>query len=59
MELSIAIRTAVLRDGTAWYGTGGGITLASDPEEEWRESVAKAGPFLRATGGAALKEEPM
>jgi para-aminobenzoate synthetase component I len=49
-ELSVAIRTAVLRDGHASYGTGGGITLASDPEAEWKESEDKAAAFLRALG---------
>jgi para-aminobenzoate synthetase component I len=48
-ELSVAIRTAVLRDGVARYGTGGGITLASDPEAEWQETLDKAAAFLRAT----------
>ncbi len=50
VELSIAIRTAVVAGGEAWYGTGGGITLASDPGEEWRESLAKARAFLQAMG---------
>jgi anthranilate/para-aminobenzoate synthase component I len=48
-ELSIAIRTAVVRDGRAFYGTGGGITLASDPAAEWEETLIKAEAFLRAT----------
>ncbi len=50
LDLSIAIRTAVLRDGWVRYGTGGGITLASDPEAEWQESRDKATAFLRALG---------
>jgi para-aminobenzoate synthetase component I len=49
MELSISIRTAVLARGIAWYGTGGGITLASDPEAEWQESLVKARAFFHAT----------
>jgi para-aminobenzoate synthetase component I len=56
-ELSIAIRTAVVADGHAWYGTGGGVTLASDPEAEWQESLAKAAPFLRALGGGEAKRQ--
>jgi para-aminobenzoate synthetase component 1 len=47
-ELSVAIRTAVLRDGRAHYGTGGGITLASNPEAEWAETEDKARAFLQA-----------
>jgi para-aminobenzoate synthetase component I len=49
VELSIAIRTAVLRAGVAHYGTGGGITLASEPRAEWEESLQKARAFLEAT----------
>jgi para-aminobenzoate synthetase component I len=50
LTLSVAIRTAVLREGWACYGVGGGITLASDPAAEWRESLAKALPFLQVVG---------
>jgi len=48
MEFSVAIRTAVIRDGWAHYGTGGGITLQSDPSAEWEETIDKAAAFLRA-----------
>jgi anthranilate/para-aminobenzoate synthase component I len=48
LELSVAIRTAVVRGGYASYGTGGGITLASVAPEEWHESELKAAPFLSA-----------
>ena len=51
LELSVAIRTAVVRGGYATYGTGGGITLASVASEEWRESELKAAPFLGALEG--------
>jgi len=54
MELSIAIRTATLSGHVARYGVGGGITLASDPEAEWQESMDKAAPFvevIREAGG--------
>jgi para-aminobenzoate synthetase component 1 len=50
MKLSVGIRTAVVRDGYATYGTGGGITLASVADDEWRESEVKAWPFRRALG---------
>jgi para-aminobenzoate synthetase component I len=55
MELSIPIRTATCREGRIHYGTGGGITLASDPGEEWRETEDKARAFLRAVG---LEDDP-
>jgi para-aminobenzoate synthetase component I len=57
LEFSVAIRTAVVRDGWAAYGTGGGITLASDPQEEWRESLDKAVPFLEAVARDAARGE--
>jgi para-aminobenzoate synthetase len=48
VDLSIVIRTAVLRDGVATVGSGGAITVRSDPEEEWREMLLKAQPMLSA-----------
>ncbi|MCW2980730.1 MAG: pabB [Solirubrobacterales bacterium] len=48
VDLSIVIRTAVLRDGVATVGSGGAITVRSDPEEEWREMLLKAAPVLDA-----------
>ena len=53
MELSIAIRTATLGGGVASYGAGGGITLDSDPEGEWLETLDKARPFLELAGEGA------
>ena len=52
VDLSVAIRTAVLHDGWAWYGTGGGIVADSDPDEEWEEAMTKARAFFTATGTA-------
>lgn len=46
--LSVAIRTATLRDGVATYGAGGGIVADSDPDDEVAESLDKAVAFLRA-----------
>jgi para-aminobenzoate synthetase len=48
VDLSIVIRTAVLRDGVATVGSGGAITVRSDPEDEWREMLLKARPILSA-----------
>jgi para-aminobenzoate synthetase component 1 len=56
LELSVAIRTAVVRGGYATYGTGGGITLASVAPEEWRESELKAAPFLSALEASSQAE---
>jgi len=48
--LSVAIRTATLRDATATYGAGGGIVADSDPSDEVAESLDKAVAFLAAVG---------
>jgi para-aminobenzoate synthetase component I len=50
MDLSVAIRTAVVTDGVASYGTGGGIVADSTPDAEYAEAMAKAAAFLAATG---------
>ena len=52
LDLSVAIRTAVLDGGVASYGTGGGIVADSTPEAEYDEAMAKAAAFLTATGTA-------
>ena len=49
-ELSITIRTAVVRDGTAWFHVGAGIVADSKPEAEYDETLAKAGGLLAALG---------
>jgi para-aminobenzoate synthetase component 1 len=53
VDLSVAIRTAVVHDGQAWYGAGGGIVADSDVDAEWDEAMAKAAPFFTATGTTA------
>ncbi len=47
-QLSITIRTAVLRDGRAWFHTGAGIVADSIPEAEYEETLAKAAGLLTA-----------
>ncbi len=42
LELSMAIRTATIRDRVAHYFTGGGIVWGSDPEREVEETKWKA-----------------
>jgi len=48
MDLAIAIRTAVLKDGTLYAQVGAGIVHDSVPENEWRETISKASAVLRA-----------
>jgi len=49
-DLSVVIRTLVCARGRAWVHAGGGIVADSDPADEWRETLHKARPLLRALG---------
>ena len=49
-DLSVAIRTMVIRDGIATFNVGGGITIDSDPHSEYDESFLKAKALLAALG---------
>jgi anthranilate synthase component 1 len=48
MDMAIAIRTALLRDGVAQVQAGGGIVADSDPDAESLESMNKSFAPLRA-----------
>jgi len=41
MDLSIAIRTAVVHDGRLTFSVGGGVVYDSDPEKEFEETLVK------------------
>ena len=51
MDMAIAIRTAVLRDGVAYVQAGGGLVADSDPVAEEQECRNKAAAVLRADRG--------
>ncbi|RZS82881.1 anthranilate synthase component 1 [Motilibacter rhizosphaerae] len=51
-DTAIAIRTAVLRDGTAYVSAGAGIVADSDPATEDAECRHKAAAVLRAVAAA-------
>jgi aminodeoxychorismate synthase component I len=51
IDLSVAIRTAVIRDQTMTFNVGGGIVIDSDPESEYDETLTKAKALLAAIGG--------
>lgn len=48
LQLSVAIRTMTIRDDEAVFNVGGGITIESDPESEYDESLLKAKALLKA-----------
>ena len=48
MDLAIAIRTAVVKDGRIYVQAGAGIVADSDPDSEWQETLNKAKAQLRA-----------
>ncbi|HET7629266.1 MAG TPA: anthranilate synthase component I [Bacillales bacterium] len=48
IDSCIAIRTMVIKDGTAYVQAGGGVVADSDPELEWEESRNKAKALLKA-----------
>ncbi|HEX5540785.1 MAG TPA: aminodeoxychorismate synthase component I [Micromonospora sp.] len=51
LDLSIVIRTAVVRDGAASFGVGGAITAKSDHEQEFEETLVKASvPYFGLRG---------
>jgi len=48
MDLAIAIRTAVVKDGMLYSQAGAGIVADSVPDNEWLESLNKARAVVRA-----------
>ena len=65
MDTCIALRTAVVMDGTMYVQAGGGIVADSDPNAEFEESRNKAKALIRAAEEAvrfaaepAISNEP-
>jgi anthranilate synthase component 1 len=48
MDTCIALRTALIKDGTMYVQAGGGVVADSDPEAEFQESVNKSRALMRA-----------
>ncbi len=53
LDMAIAIRTAVIKDGTAHVQAGAGIVADSVPTAEFEETVNKAAAALRAVATAS------
>lgn len=53
MELSVAIRTMIEKNGKIYFQTGGGIVADSDPEKEYKETLVKAKAMIQALSRGA------
>jgi anthranilate synthase component 1 len=53
MDVAIAIRTAVVKDGKLHVQAAAGVVADSDPQSEWQETRHKARAILRAAELAA------
>ncbi len=54
MDICIALRTAVIKDGTLYIQAGGGVVYDSDPEAEFIETVNKTRALTQAARDAGL-----
>jgi len=52
MDICIALRTGVIRDGTLYVQAGGGVVHDSDPEAEHLETVNKSKALIQAARDA-------
>jgi anthranilate synthase component 1 len=48
MDMAIAIRPAVIKDGTVYVQAGAGVVADSVPALEWDETMNKARAIFRA-----------
>jgi anthranilate synthase component 1 len=53
MDMAIAIRTAVIKDGQIHVQAGAGVVADSDPQSEWDETMNKARAMMRAAAQAS------
>jgi anthranilate synthase component 1 len=58
MDICIALRTGVVKDGTLYIQAGGGVVFDSDPEAEFQESVSKSKALTQAARDAGLFVAP-
>ncbi len=59
MDTCIAIRTMLVKDGTAYIQSGGGIVYDSQPDAEYVETVNKMGALMRAIDQAEIAAAEM
>ena len=53
MDMCIALRTGVVKDGSLYIQAGGGVVYDSDPEAEFQETVNKSRALQRAAESAS------
>jgi anthranilate synthase component 1 len=58
MDLAIAIRTGIVKDGMLYVQAAAGIVADSIPESEWQETESKARAVLRAAEQVQLGLDP-
>jgi para-aminobenzoate synthetase component I len=58
MDLSIVIRTIVIKDGRCYFHAGGGIVADSDPQAEFLETQDKARALIEALSNLKARCEP-
>jgi anthranilate synthase component 1 len=59
MDTAIAIRTAVIKDGTLYIEAGGGVVADSISRLEWKESMNKGRAIFRAAAMAEARLEKL
>jgi anthranilate synthase component 1 len=59
LETAIALRTALVKDGTVHVQAGGGIVADSDPAFEYEETLNKAAALLRGVLAAERAARPI
>lgn len=57
VDLSMVIRTLVIKDGVAYLQVGGGIVADSDPEMEYEETLDKGRGLIQAVTNLSSKTE--
>jgi para-aminobenzoate synthetase component I len=58
MDLSIAIRTAIIKDDRLVFSVGGGVVYDSDPADEYEETLHKGKTLMNAFNDAYAKNAP-
>ncbi|MBW2402025.1 MAG: chorismate-binding protein [Deltaproteobacteria bacterium] len=58
LDLSVVIRTVLVKGGRAYIHAGGGIVADSDPSAEWTETLDKSRPLTAALTSVNAEAPP-